>query len=120
MFSFYLGLHSQAPCGRRKEAHDFRAFQPFKTAPGIKIKTRTLTFRAVKGRPTKYPVPYTAWTKVVRGIVRGRFRAGRDSGAPSHEGRCMTFPSVRQNSFIVSGFGAVALTAPLAAEVSIK
>jgi N-6 DNA Methylase len=54
-----------------EEAHDFQSFQPFQTYPQMRIKTRTLTFRAVKGRSTKYPVPYTVWKKVVKGFVPG-------------------------------------------------
>lgn len=53
-------------------AHDFASFQPFQTHAGMQIKTRTLTFRAVKGKPTKYPIPYHYWTKTVRGIVPGQ------------------------------------------------
>ena len=37
----------------------------------MRIKTRTLTFRAVKGKATKYPIPYTAWTKTSRGFIPG-------------------------------------------------
>jgi hypothetical protein len=56
---------------RIEEAHDFQSFQPFQTHPQMKIKTRTLIFRSVKGCPTTYPVPYTAWKKVVKGIIPG-------------------------------------------------
>ena len=52
-------------------AHDFKSFQPFQTHPAVKIKTRTLTFRAVKGKSTSYPVPYTVWTKTARGFLPG-------------------------------------------------
>ncbi len=54
-----------------EEAHDFQRFQPFLTHPKMKIKTRTLTFRALKGKQTSYPVPYTVWTKTQPGIVPG-------------------------------------------------
>ena len=54
-----------------EEAHDFQSFQPFQTHPKMRIKTRTLTFRAVKGKQTSYPVPYTVWTKTKPGIVPG-------------------------------------------------
>jgi hypothetical protein len=54
-----------------EEAHDFQSFQPFQTYPQMKIKTRTLIFRSVKGRSTKYPVPYTAWRKTVKGFIPG-------------------------------------------------
>jgi hypothetical protein len=54
-----------------EEAHDFKSFQPFQTDPKMKIKTRTLTFRAVKGRATRYPVPYFAWSKTTPGFIPG-------------------------------------------------
>ena len=54
-----------------EEAHDFASFQPFQTHGKMKIKTRTLTFRAVKGRKTKYPVPYRVWKKTKKGLVPG-------------------------------------------------
>jgi len=54
-----------------QEAHDFASFQPFQTGPKIKIKTRTVTFRAVKGRKTRYPVPYRSWKKVTKGFIPG-------------------------------------------------
>ena len=54
------------------EANDFASFQPFQTDPKMKIKTRTLTFRAVKGKKTKYPVPYRAWKKTTKGFVPGQ------------------------------------------------
>jgi hypothetical protein len=54
-----------------EEAHDLQSFQPFQTYPQMKIKTRTLIFRSVKGRPTKYPVLYTTWKKVVKGFLPG-------------------------------------------------
>jgi hypothetical protein len=54
-----------------EEAHDFQSFQPFQTHAHMHIKTRTLTFRALKGCPTKYPVPYTIWKKVVKGFLPG-------------------------------------------------
>ncbi len=54
-----------------QEAHDFRSFQPFQTHSGMKIKTRTLTMRAVKGRETRYPVPYHVWSKTERGFIPG-------------------------------------------------
>lgn len=57
-----------------EEAHDFRSFQPFQTHPSMRIKTRTLTFRAVKGRQTRYPVRYVAWSKVGRGCIPGAMR----------------------------------------------
>src|SRR5262249_41803277 len=46
---------------RVEEVHDFKSFQPFQTHASVKIKTRTTTFRAIKGQPTSYPLPYTAW-----------------------------------------------------------
>jgi len=52
-------------------AHDFSSFQPFQTRPQMKIKTRTLTFCAVKNKQTEYPVPYTVWTKTTKGVVPG-------------------------------------------------
>jgi hypothetical protein len=52
-------------------AHDFKSFQPFQTHASVKIKTRTLTFRAVKGKSTTYPVSYTVWTKTARGFLPG-------------------------------------------------
>ena len=55
-----------------EEAHDFASFQPFQTEPKIKIKTRTVTFRAVKGEKTKYPVPYRSWKKVAKGFIPGQ------------------------------------------------
>lgn len=54
-----------------EEAHDFSSFQPFQTHAAMKIKTRTLTFRALKGKPTKYPVPYFVWSKTVKGHIPG-------------------------------------------------
>lgn len=54
-----------------EEAHDFRSFQPFQTHPGMRIKTRTLTIRAVKGRETSYPVPYHVWSKTEKGFIPG-------------------------------------------------
>ena len=54
-----------------EEAHDFQSFQPFQTRSQMRIKTRTLIFRSVKGPSTKYPVPYIAWRKVVKGFVPG-------------------------------------------------
>jgi hypothetical protein len=53
------------------EAHDFRRFQPFQTHAKMRIKTRTLTLRAVKGKRTKYPIPYHVWTKTQRGFIPG-------------------------------------------------
>ena len=55
-----------------EEAHDFASFQPFQTHAKMKIKTRTLTFRAVKGMRTKYPVPYQTWQKTTRGFIPGQ------------------------------------------------
>jgi SAM-dependent methyltransferase len=55
-------------------AHDFKSFQPFQTRSGMRIKTRTLTFRAVKGKVSRYPVPYTVWSKTTRGVIRGSLR----------------------------------------------
>jgi hypothetical protein len=52
-------------------ANDFASFQPFQAYPKMKIKTRTLTFRAIKGKQTKYPVPYQAWSKTVKGFFPG-------------------------------------------------
>jgi hypothetical protein len=52
-------------------AHDFASFQPFLTRPGMKIKTRTLTLRAVKGQVTTYPVSYTKWKKTAPGYMPG-------------------------------------------------
>jgi N-6 DNA Methylase len=54
-----------------EEAHDFASFQPFQTHAKMKIKTRTLSFRAVKGKQTKYPVPYNVWTKTTKGFIPG-------------------------------------------------
>lgn len=54
-----------------QEAHDFKSFQPFQTHPGMKIKTRTLTFRAVRGQETAYPIPYRVWSKTTRGFIPG-------------------------------------------------
>jgi N-6 DNA Methylase len=54
-----------------EEAHDFRRFQPFQTHSKMKIKTRTLTLRAVKDKRTKYPIPYHVWTKTQRGFIPG-------------------------------------------------
>lgn len=54
-----------------EEAHDFRSFQPFQTHSGMRIKTRTFTFRATKGKPTKYPIPYNVWEKTERGFIPG-------------------------------------------------
>lgn len=54
-----------------EEAHDFSRFQPFQTQAKVKIKTRTLTFRSVKGKKTSYPVRYMRWEKTVRGFVPG-------------------------------------------------
>lgn len=56
---------------RIEVAHDFSSFQPFLTRPGMKIKTRTVTFRALKGKETKYPVPYFVWKKNIRGNLPG-------------------------------------------------
>ena len=56
---------------RVREAHDFRSFQPFQTHSGMRIKTRTLTFSAVKGEKTRYPIPYFTWEKTIKGIVPG-------------------------------------------------
>jgi hypothetical protein len=56
------------------EAHDYSSFQPFLTHAGMKIKTRTVTFRAVKGSATDYPVPYTRWDKATPGFVPGGLR----------------------------------------------
>lgn len=70
---FYLGdrqLYEGGPF-RVEEAHDFSSFQPFATRPGMKIKTRTVTFRARKGKRTSYPVPYMVWHKTTRGIIPG-------------------------------------------------
>lgn len=52
-------------------AHDFQSFQPFQTRSKMKIKTRTVTIRAVKGMRTRYPVSYTTWEKHQRGFVPG-------------------------------------------------
>lgn len=57
-----------------EEAHDFKSFQPFQTHAKMKIKTRTVTFRAVKGKQTKYPIPYVVWTKTERGFIPGSLR----------------------------------------------
>ena len=54
-----------------EEVHDFKSFQPFQTHAAMRIKTRTVTFRGVKGKPTTYPVEYTTWKKTVRGIIPG-------------------------------------------------
>jgi len=54
-----------------EEAHDFASFQPFQTEAKIKIKTRTVTFRAVKGKKTRYPIPYRSWKKVAKGFIPG-------------------------------------------------
>lgn len=59
---------------RIDEAHDYSSFQPFLTHPGMKIKTRTVTFRAAKGKATDYPVPYTRWDKAIAGFVPGGLR----------------------------------------------
>lgn len=56
---------------RVEVVHDFKSFQPFKTHAKMKIKTRTVTFRATKGEKTKYPVPYTLWTKTTKGFIPG-------------------------------------------------
>lgn len=56
---------------RVEEAHDFRSFQPFQTDSAMRIKTRTLTFRAIKGEKTSYPVPYHVWSKTVKGVIPG-------------------------------------------------
>jgi hypothetical protein len=56
---------------RIDSAHDFSAFQPFQTEARTKIKTRTLTFRAAKGRKTEYPIPFTVWEKSVKGFIPG-------------------------------------------------
>lgn len=37
------------------------------TRPGMKIKTRTVTFRSVKGKETTYPLPYFVWRKNIKG-----------------------------------------------------
>jgi hypothetical protein len=65
---FQLGLNEQFCV---EEAHDFRSFQPFRTHPHMKIKTRTLTFRAVKGKRTDYPVRYVVWRKLTPGFIPG-------------------------------------------------
>jgi hypothetical protein len=57
---------------RVEEAHDFASFQPFQSHPKMKIKTRTVTFRAVKGKKTKYPVPYQVWEKTTKGFLPGQ------------------------------------------------
>jgi len=54
-----------------ERAHDFKSFQPFITHARMKIKTRTVTFRAVKGQRTKYPVPYVVWRKTAKGFIPG-------------------------------------------------
>ena len=54
-----------------EQAHDFASFQPFQTYAKMKIKTRTVTFRAIKGKRTKYPVPYRVWEKVTKGFLPG-------------------------------------------------
>ena len=56
---------------RVEVAHDFKSFQPFQTHAKMKIKTRTVTFRATKGEKTKYPVPYTVWHKTKKGFIPG-------------------------------------------------
>lgn len=56
---------------RIEAVHDFKSFQPFQTHPSIKIKTRTATFRATKGKPTTYPIPYTVWRKLSPGCIPG-------------------------------------------------
>jgi N-6 DNA Methylase len=56
---------------RVEEAHDFASFQPFQTHAKMKIKTRTLSFRAVKGKQTTYPVPYRVWGKTTKGFIPG-------------------------------------------------
>lgn len=56
---------------RIEEANDFSSFQPFQTQARMKIKTRTVTFRALKGKPTKYPVLYQVWKKTVKGFLAG-------------------------------------------------
>ncbi len=38
-----------------KTAHDFSSFQPFQTHPGMKIKTRTVTFRAIREQRDQVP-----------------------------------------------------------------
>lgn len=53
------------------EAHDFKSFQPFQTHAEVRIKTRTLSFRAVKGEKTTYPLRYIVWRKIARGHVPG-------------------------------------------------
>ncbi len=53
------------------EAHDFQSFQPFQTHSDVHIKTRTLSFRAVKGTRTSYPVRYVVWKKTSRGHIPG-------------------------------------------------
>jgi SAM-dependent methyltransferase len=54
-----------------RAAHDFKSFQPFQTHSHIKIKTRTVSFSAIKGDTTRYPVPYTTWFKTVKGHIPG-------------------------------------------------
>ena len=54
-------------------AHDFASFQPFQTHPRMKIKTRTVTFRAVKGKKTKFPIAYDSWRKTASGFIPGWF-----------------------------------------------
>ena len=63
-----------------QEAHDFKSFQPFQTHPAMRIKTRTLTFRAVRGEETAYPVAYRVWSKTTRGFIPGDL-----SWAEAHE-----------------------------------
>src|SRR5262249_25965951 len=65
---FYLGDRHSYDAGpfRVEAAHDFSSFQPFATRPGMRIKTRTVTFKARKGASTSYPVPYSIWRKTVR------------------------------------------------------
>lgn len=52
-------------------AHDFSSFQPFQTHPRMKIKTRTVTFCALKNKKMKYPVAYTVWAKTAKGFIPG-------------------------------------------------
>lgn len=59
---------------RVEKAHDYSSFQPFLTHAGMKIKTRTVTFRAAKGASTSYPVPYTHWDKATPGLLPGNLR----------------------------------------------
>ncbi len=65
---------------RVERVEDFASFQPFMMRAGMKIKTRTVTFHAVKGATTTYPLPYIVWSKTVPGFIPGGLRWEEVSG----------------------------------------